>query len=285
MKNYKNNNNIRFGFAILLSAWFSMVTAAENATADDIGQEPASKSLWQRETLTDDWFGYGSSMRDHGINFNGSVMQFYKGYVAGSGSHDWKYGGKADGFLRIDEAKIGLWQGFGINAHAEINYGESLTAPGGTFLPNNLALFLPGTNGSFADLSLYLTQQIGSNVTLMFGKINTVDLYDAGREFSGGRGVEQFQHVQFVAPISGITPPMILGGIASVKTDPAKYTLMVYDPENKTRKNGFEKPFDKGVTFNGSVEVPSNFFNLSGKHIFSAAYSTQDGLDLTDIPH
>lgn len=269
----------KFVYGIFLALYLGCSTVAAIDTPP-----PITKSLWQRESLTDDWFGYGSSLRDHGISFNGSLTQFYKGYVEGSGSHGWKYGGKADGFLRIDGAKIGLWQGFGINAHAEINYGESLVAPGGTLLPNNLALLFPGTNGAFTDLALYLTQQIGSNVTLMFGKINTVDLYDAGREFSGGRGVEQFQHVQFVAPISGITPPMILGGIISVKTEPAKYTLMVYDPENKTRKNGFEKPFAKGVTFNGSVELPSNFFSLSGKHIFSAAYSTQNGLDLTDIP-
>jgi hypothetical protein len=52
---------------------------------------------------------------------------------------------------------------------------------------------------------------------------------------------------------------MIFGGIFSVKTKPAKYTLMVYDPDNKVRKTGFENSFNEGVTFNGSVELPSNF--------------------------
>jgi porin len=70
----------------------------------------------------------------------------------------------------------------------------------------------------------------------MFGKINTMDLYDADREFSSGRGIEQFQHVQFVAPLSGITPPMIFGGIVSVKMKPAKYTLMIYDSANQVRR-------------------------------------------------
>jgi hypothetical protein len=77
----------------------------------------------------------------------------------------------------------------------------------------------------------------------MLGKINTVDLYAAGHEFSGGRGVELFQHVELTGPISGITPTMILAG---------------------------------------SIEVPSNFFGKSGKHYFSAAYSTQDGVDFSD---
>ena len=271
------------GSVYLLSAWLSTAIAGELTAVGTVDQ-PA-KSLWQRDTLTEDWFGYGKTMREQGLSFNSSITQFYQGLAAGTGPHDWKYGGKVDGFFRIDGSKFGLWQGLGINGHAEINYGESLLTNGGTFLPVNSALLLPGTNnGTFGDLSLYLSQQIGKDITLMFGKLNMIDLYDAGREFSGGRGVEQFQHIQFVAPLSGITPPMILGGIVSLKTEPAKYTLMVYDPENKTRKNGFENPFAKGVSFNGSVELPSNFFAQTGKHIFSAAYSTQNGLDFADIP-
>jgi porin len=273
-----------FSLVCLFSAWITAVIAGDDTSIETSKQPPITKSLWQRTTLTDDWFGSGSTMREYGVNFSGSLTQFYQGLAVGSSSHDWKYGGKADGFLRIDGAKIGLWQGFGINAHVEINYGESLFTTGGTFLPNNLALFFPGTNGAYADLSLYLSQKIGNDISLMFGKINTIDLYDAGREFSGGRGIEQFQHIQFVAPLTGITPPMILGGIVSVKTKPAKYTLMVYDPDNKVRKNGFEKPFDKGITFNGSVELPSNFFEQTGKHVFSAAYSTQNGIDFADLP-
>ncbi|CAG7857621.1 hypothetical protein MCAMS1_02518 [biofilm metagenome] len=270
---------------LLLWAWVS-VLKAEGIPSDNPSSSPppATKAWWQNETLTNDWFRHGGKLREHGINCNASLTQFYQGLAAGSGKHNWEYGGKFDGFVRIDGNKLGLWQGFGINAHAEVNYGESPTSAGATFLPNNLALSFPGANGDFADLSLYFSQQLPGDVTLMFGKINTVDLYDAGREFSGGRGIEQFQHLEFTAPVSGITPPMILGGIISVKTKPAKYTLMIYDPANQVRKNGFEKPFDKGVSFNGSVEVPSNFFDLSGKHIFSAAYSTQNGLDFEDIP-
>lgn len=271
-------------FVYLLLAWVATVNAGDVITSESTGQKQIAKSLWQRETLTDDWFGTGTTLRDHGIGFSGSLTQFYQGLAAGSGSHDWKYGGKADGFLRIDGEKIGLWQGFGVNLHAEINYGEALTTPGGTLLPSNTALAFPGANDTFGDLSLYFTQQLGNDVTVMFGKINMIDLYDAGREFSGGRGVEQFQHLQFVAPISGITPPTMLGGILSVKTEPAKYTFMVYDPDNKVRKTGFENPFDKGVNFSGSVELASRFFEQTGKHVFSAAYSTQNGIDLADIP-
>ncbi len=229
----------------------------------------------ERDTLTGDWFGSGATLRDHGVNLNGSLAQFYQGLASGDGSRSWKYGGKGDLFLRLDGSKLGLWQGFGVSAHGELNYGQSATSAGGTFLPNNVALLFPAANETAADLSLYASQQLGDSVSVMFGKINMVDMYAAGREFTGGRGIELFQHVEFVAPLSGITPPTIFGGIISVKTEPAKFTLSIYDPQNQTQQTGLEHPFSEGVVFNGSVQLASDFFGKSGKHIFSAAYSTK----------
>ena len=180
-------------FVCLLIAWTSVISAGESIPIEAPKQPSIAKSLWQRTTLTDNWFGSGSTMREYGVNFGGSLTQFYQGLAVGNGSHNWKYGGKFDGFVRIDGSKLGLWQGFGINAHAEVNYGKSPAFAGGTFLPNNLALTFPGSNGDFADLTLYFTQQLPDDVTLMFGKINTVDLYDASREFSAGRSIEQYE--------------------------------------------------------------------------------------------
>ena len=104
----------------------------------------------------------------------------------------------------------------------------------------------------------------------MFGKINMVDMYALSHEFTGGRGIELFQHLEFTAPLSGIVPPMIFGGIASVQTDPAKFTLMIYDPTDQTQQTGFEDPFGDGVTLSGSVRVGSRFF---GKAEFIAVAS------------
>ena len=53
--------------------------------------------------------------------------------------------------------------------------------------------------------------------------------------------------------ISGIVPPMIFGGIASVQTDPAKFTLMIYDPTDQTQQTGFEDPFGDGA----DLRIPS----------------------------
>jgi porin len=244
----------------------------------------AEASLVERDTLTLDWFGAGPRLRERGIDISASLTQFYQGLVSGDGPDDWEYGGKQDVFFRLDGGKLGLWQGLRISAHFEQTFGHSNQAAGGTLLPSNTAMKFPRGNESVCDLSLYGTQQIGDRVTVSFGKINMLNMYAAGHEFSGGRGIESFEHLEFVGPISGITPPMMFGGIISVHTDPAKFTLMIYDPADRTRQSGFADAFEKGVTFQGSVQFGSDFFGRSGRHIISAAYSTQDGVDFEDIP-
>lgn len=211
---------------------------------------PAATSLMDRETLTGDWFGAGPTWRENGVSLTASLTQFYQGLMSGDGSHNWDYGGKLDAFLRLDASKLGLWNGFGVSAHFELNYGHANQAAAGTFLPNNVALMFPGSNDTLADLSLSVSQQIGKRAMLMFGKINMVDMSDLSHDFSGGRGVEQFQHLEFTAPLSVIVPPMIFGGIISVQTDPAKFTLTIYDPTNQTQTR-LEDPFEQGRRLSG----------------------------------
>jgi porin len=64
---------------------------------------------------------------------------------------------------------------------------------------------------------------------------------------------------------------------------PAAVTLMVYDPKNAMNQTGFEDPFEKGVTLNGSIQVGTRWFERSGKHIFTGAWSSRDGIDLGEL--
>lgn len=143
------------GVAVTASA-----VANTNAPPTPAAQR-VSHSFLERETLTDDWFQDRPTLREHGINLTGAFTQFYQGLASGDGDHDWEYGGKLDGFLRLDGGRLGLWNGLGLNAHAELNYGQSAVFTGGTFLPANLASFFPSANETRADLSLYFSQQLG----------------------------------------------------------------------------------------------------------------------------
>ena len=179
---------------------------------------------------------------------------------------------------------MGLWEGIGLSAYGEYNVGQTPIFFGGTLLPNNIALSFPGYNRTIGDISLYLSQRFGEHVNLMFGKFNMVLFNDFGKEFMGGRGIEQFMHLEFTAPASGIVPPTIFGGMGSVEVKPIKFTLMVYDPSSAIRKTGFENPFEKGVTVYGTLEGKFTVFEQLSKHSVSLAYSTQNGIDLADLP-
>lgn len=96
----------------------ALVLAAAAACAGDTAQ-PAplttgGDSFFERATLTDDWFHADPAMREHGVIFSGALTQFYQGLTSGDGPKGWEYGGKLDGFLRIDGGKLGLWKGVGI---------------------------------------------------------------------------------------------------------------------------------------------------------------------------
>lgn len=79
------------------------------------------------------------------------------------------------------------------------------------------------------NLSLVVTQAFGSQAKVSLGKFSILDAA-SGTPILGGGGLETFMNTAFAAPIDGVTPPYILGGITTYRTAPAIYTLMIYDP-------------------------------------------------------
>ena len=243
-----------------------------------------SGDIWSRSTLTGDWAGHRIWLKEHGITLAPRLTQFYQGLAAGDGDHDFEYGGKADLMLNADLSKLGFWNGLSLTVHAEYNYGESINGAGGTLVPPNTALIFPGMEDPDAfDLSsVYFQQQFSDSVSLLFGKINMMDIA-ARTPFKGGAGIDAFWNLTFVAPPSGLVPPYLFGALLSVRTEPATFGLWVYDPVSVVNKTGLEKPFANGVTIRGSVDFPVTIGGLSGHQGFVALYSTEEGTDLNDI--
>lgn len=241
-------------------------------------------SWLERDTLTGDWAGGRTWLKEHGITLAPRLTQFYQGLAAGDGDHDFKYAGKADLMLNADLSKLGFWNGFSVTVHAEFNYGESINGAGGTLVPPNTALTFPGMEDADAfDLSsVYLQQQFGDSVSLLIGKINMMDIA-AKKPFMGGAGIDAFWNLTFAAPPTGLVPPYLFGALLSVRTEPATFGLWVYDPTSVVNKTGFEEPFANGVTIRGSVDFPVTIGGLSGRQGLVALYSTERGTDLNDI--
>jgi len=248
-----------------------------NALAAQEEAAPTNTGFFERDTLAGDWGGARTWLKERGITVKPRLTQFYQGMASGDGDHDFEYGGKADLLLNADLSKLGFWKGLSLTVHAEYNFGESVNGRGGTIALVNTALYFPGISGwDRSDLSsVYFGQRFGDSVSLLFGKINIIDLAGA-RRFAGGAGIDSFWNIVFAAPPSGTVPPYLFGGLLSVRTDVATFGLWIYDPVDATNKSGFEDPFND-VTFRGTVEFPVTIGGLSGHQGFVALYSTEKG--------
>jgi len=278
---------------MIFAAGISAVTAEEAAPIIHTGGEttppviaPARPLGWlERDTLTGDWGGARTWLKEHGITIKPRLTQFYQGMPSGDDYHHFEYGGKVDLLLNADLGKLGLWEGFSMTVHAEYNFGRSVNGRGGTLAPVNTALYFPGIEGAdrFDLSSVYFGQTFGNSVSLVFGKINIVDLA-ATKPFMGGAGIDSFWNAVFAAPPSGTVPPYLLGALLSVRTELATFGLWVYDPNDVVNRTGLNHPFADGVTFRGTVDFPVIIAGLSGHQGFVATYSTKDGTDLERDP-
>lgn len=238
----------------------------------------------QPDTLTSDWSSGKSWLKEQGFDLKPRLTLFNQSLISGDDTHGFELGGKADLLLNTNLSKLGFWNGLYLTIHSEYNFGDNTNNRDGALLPVNTALLLPGSHGAdaFDISSVYFSQRLTESTSIMFGKINMVDIA-AGKPFMGGAGIDSFQHIAFVAPPSGIFPPYMFGGILNIKTEPANFTVMLYDPVSAVNKSGLQKPFNEGVSVRGSVEIPVLIAGLSGHQGFSATYSTQNGTDLAGL--
>jgi porin len=257
--------------AVVVAALAAQVAVAGRACAD--------------EGLSGDWGGGRTWLADHGILVEPRVTQFYQGLAAGDGDLGYDYGGKADLLITTDFSRLGFWDGLSMTLHGEYNFGNSVNGRGGVLIPVNAALNFPGMDGADAyDLSsLYFVQEFGDSNTVVFGKINMIDIVSGRRPFLGGAGVDAFWNLTFVAPPTGTVPAYLLGALLTVRTEQTTYRLWVYDPASYVNKLSLADAFEDGVTIRGSVQVPVTIAGRRGNQGFTALYSTQDGTDLSNL--
>jgi porin len=262
----------------------AMMTCAPGFSAVVASEEAASPGWLERDTLIGDWGGVRPWLQERGITLKPRLTQCYQGMTSGDDDHEFKYGGKGDLLLTADLSKVGLWNGFSLTVHGEYNFDEDFNGRGGTIARVNTALYFPGMEGpDRSDLSsVYFGQRFGDSISLLFGKINIIDIA-APRPFAGGAGIDSFWNVVFVAPPSGTVPPYLFGALLSWRTKPATFGLWVYDPNDMTNKSGLEHPFSDGITFRGTVEFPVTIAGPRGHQGLVALYSTMDGNNMADL--
>jgi porin len=255
----------------------------EPITPENEVQTEAAPPNPYRQKLTGDWGGSRTKMGNAGITLDLEFTQFYQGLASGTGSKTFEYGGRLDSLVNFNFEKMGLWKGGGFHSHLEYRYGDLPGSIGGAFFPTNSGMEFPGDSpDTLVATSLYFSQKFGDQVSLLIGKINALDLLQTN-SFFGGWGNHRFQNTVFVAPPSGLVPPVFFGAIASVNLDPVTVSLWVYDPDDRTKEYWPEYLFGNGITFyltssyNTKIAGRSTVFSLNG------IYTTKNGTDFSSV--
>jgi porin len=271
------------------SAWAADRAGAPGTGAGDetapVGAPAETSPDWlARESLTGDWGGSRTWLKEHGVTLRPRLTQFYQGLAAGDGEHGYDYGGKADLRVAADLGKLGFWDGFSMTVQADYNFGESVNGRGGVLIPPNTALNSPGMHGAdaFDVSSLYFGQTFGNGISVLFGKINMIELV-AGKPFMGGAGVDSFWNHTFVATPTGTVPPYLFGVLGAVFTEKATYRLWVYDPNSYANTSILENAFADGVSIRGQIDLNVTIAGRRGHQGLTAFYSTKDGTDLSSL--
>lgn len=259
-------------------------------------QAKAPTSLLTQKSLTDTPGGPKDQLRRFGVETDVWVTQFFQGIAAGDRSGVSRYGGKLDALLKVDGEKLGLWKGLRLFAQYEHYIGDNINNKDYALVPVNAAQAFVANDNYRSALSLVATQSFNEQFSLSVGKFNTMTLASQ-TPLIGGGGLDTFMNRAFALPSTGIgvaspgtvsdrlivSPPYILGAIATLKTELATFTLAFADPRNAANPRVLERPFERGVGAVGGVTIPTRIAGLNGFHTLRGGYSNARGFDLDDI--
>jgi porin len=231
--------------------------------------------------LMGDWGGVRTDLASKGFALKADVTGYYQGgTIDGTEA---AASGRFDVFSDLDFGKMGLVQGLGFHFHGEMRFGDPRASFGGALWPSNVGAVLPlAPADQFIASSLYFTQTIGSRSVLMFGKINAVDLL-ASDPFYGGWGTQRFMNMAFVAPPSGVVPPVIFGAVFVHKGDPITLTVMAFDPDDRTNYYVPGDLFSTGINLSVAATWNGDIAGRASSIGVTSTVSTARGLNLQNI--
>ena len=265
------------------SAATQPLAPASAMSVKDAPPAVALDDLMSRSTLTGDWGGVRTTLAKHGVDMDLRHTSTFQGLLEGEGDKNFEYGGKLDAFINLDSAKLGLWEGGGFRSHIEYRHGDAPSGLGGAIFAVNAMLYWPGDEAyKWAATSLYVTQKLGDSGNIAFGKFNPVDLL-AADPFYGGWGIDRFMNLILAAPPSGLIPVVFMGAVGSMKTEAVNWTLMVFDPEDRTFDYLPRDLFRSGVNISLSGAHNTTLAGRRTVYAVTAIYSTAEGTDYSGL--
>jgi porin len=264
---------------IIISALLLLVLVTPLA----FGQSAGEADLLTRSALTGDWGGARSWLADNGVSLDLRYTSFYQGLASGTGDKDFEYGGKIDAFINLNSNKMGLWEGGGFRSHLEYSHGDAPANLGGAIFAVNTALYWPtDTPEELVATSLYFTQKVGDRSSIALGKFNPVDLL-AADPFYGGWGIDRFMNLILAAPPSGLIPVVFMGAVANIRTKPVIWTVMAFDPNDRTNDYFPGDLFSDGVNISVSGAHNTTLAGRKTTYAATVLYSTAEGTDYSSL--
>ena len=237
----------------------------------------------ERSTLTGDWGGERSILADHGITLDPRYTAFYQGLASGTGDTGYEYGGKIDALIAMNTSKMGFWDDGRFFMHLEYSHGDAPANLGGAIFSVNTALYWPvDTPNELVATSLNYTHKLGDRGTIAVGKFNPVDVYES-HPFYGGWGVDRFSNIVLAAPPSGLIPVVFMGVLGTIETEPATWTYIIADPNDRTNDYFPGDLFSDGVFMAANATRSTALAGRRTTYGITGLYSTAEGADYSTI--
>ncbi len=244
-----------------------------------------SGDLWERRALLGDLWGSRTDLAEAGVQFGVNWSNTLQSVVSGGRDNVTEIGGAADYNLTLDLMKMNLVPGGLVTLRAESRYGESVNTDTGALLPASIDMFMPLTSRPDESVPITLTtlsytQFLSDSFALFIGKFDTLD--GDGNEFAAGRGLTQFQNLNFVfntAPLLTIPYSTLGGGLIWKPTPNIQLASSVFTTTDASEESGFDN-LDEGWTWSTEMQVQYQLselpggFNLGGSYAWDNDFSS-----------
>lgn len=241
--------------------------------------------------LSGDWWGVRRDLAEHGVTLQLWATALSQGQWSGAAAGDtapggantsFQSGGRFDLLIDVDTSRLGIGRGGEAHVHLEAENGPVPGFRGGALWPVNTAALLPLTQPGRVEATSIFVRQRWGGTSLTLGKINMIDLL-AGDPFFGGWGIDRFMNLAFVAPPTGVVPPVIMGGILTQRIGAVNLTAMVFDPNDQTTRYDLNQLFETGANLSLSASWKGSAWGRPTNLGLNYTFSLSDSVDLRSI--
>lgn len=235
-----------------------------------------------QETMTGDWDGTRERWKEHGLEMEFKLTGFIQGTATGGLKRNTVLNGTFESTFNLDFEKLWGWKNWSAQAKVEYRGGAPVLAGTGAINTVNTAVSVPASRGSVVAITALnftrvfpIDEQKGNEVTVSFGRYNTLDIQE---KFFGGAGLEKFFNAAHIGPMTGLRQvPNVTNGanIEYIRNGESFIAFGVLDPNDVSTTVGLDHLFGDGVTLAPVINLPSKWFGKTGKHSFSYTVTTK----------